>query len=93
MQVQLFVMRYITLKKAARQRIAKAEAEHLCVACLQPLGDGTVKRGCHEKCYRATLRAIEKGKTTEADRVQDGKLLARDLPGRRPSNPVSVEFA
>lgn len=75
---------------AVRRRIAKAEAEKLCVACLQPLY-GKVIRGCHQKCYRATLRAIEKGLTTEAERVSQGKLLPCNTVGR-PSNPVMLEL-
>ena len=93
MQVRMIVMRYVTLNKAARQRIAKAEAERLCVACMEPIGESRVKRGCHERCYRATLRAIAKGLTTEQARMQEGKFLECDTPGRKLSNPVSVEVA
>jgi len=79
------------VKRTARQRVARAEREGLCVACLEPL-EGTVKRGCHERCYQATRRAVAQGKTTLEERVAEGKLLPPETPGRKPSNPVSTEF-
>lgn len=93
MQVAQTICRYITLTKLARQRIAKAEAEGLCVACLTPLDETRTIRGCHERCYRATTRAIKSGKTTEKERMQAGKLLSNAEPGKKPSNPVSLEFS
>jgi hypothetical protein len=80
----------VKLGIAAKRRIAKAKAEKLCVACLQPLY-GVQARGCHYKCYRATLRAIEKGLTTEAERMVEGKLLPCARPGRV-ANPVMLEL-
>ena len=79
------------LSKAAVRRIAKADSEQLCVGCLEPLGDSRVVRGCHEKCFRATLRAIERGDVTEETRVAEGKLLAAGTRGRKPSNPVTID--
>lgn len=93
MRVALIEIRYIEVKRAAKQRLATAEAEELCVACMKPLGETRVKRGCHERCYRATLRAIEKGRFTLADRLADGKILEAGEAGRKPSNPVSIEAA
>jgi len=93
MRVALIEIGYIEVKRSAKQRLAKAEDEKLCVACMKPLGEGRVKRGCHERCYRATLRAIEKGQLTLADRLADGKILEAGDGGRRPSNPVSIEAA
>lgn len=81
------------MKRSAKQRLARAERESLCVACMKPLDNGTIKRGCHERCYRATLRAIEKGRMTMADRLAEGKILEAEDGGRKPSNPVSVEAA
>ena len=92
MQIQITKIEFISVNKKAMQRIAEAEAKHLCVACLQPLDGTRVVRGCHERCYRATLRAIESGKTTEADRMKEGKLLEADEGGRKASNPVTCEL-
>lgn len=92
MQVKVFELRYIEVKKSARQRIAKAISEGLCVACLQPLDETRTIRGCHERCHRATLRAIQSGRTTDADRVEEGKLLEGKPGGRRASNPVTAEL-
>lgn len=91
MQVAVTEIRYVEVKKSARDRLAKAEKECLCVACMEPLGDGVIKRGCHEKCYQATRRMIQRGLTTEADRVAAGKLLESDQGGRKPSNPVTLD--
>lgn len=92
MQVAVFEKRWIEVRKAARERIAKCEKESLCVACLGQLkaNEHTI-RGCHVKCYHATYRAIREGKMTDAERVAAGKLLENQPKGRKPSNPVSVE--
>lgn len=83
--------RFVTVKRNALRRIAKAQAENLCFACLEPLS-GTVKRHCHERCYRATLRQVEKGATTIEQRVSEGKLAGDADKGRPPSNPVTMEL-
>lgn len=75
----------------SKARIARCRKENLCVACLDAL-DGEVIRGCHSRCYRATLRAIAKGVTTDQKQVKQGKLLPRAKPGRKVTNPVSLEF-
>jgi hypothetical protein len=80
----------VKLGIVARRRIAQAKDGNLCVACLQPLYGRSV-RGCHHKCYRGTLRAIEKGLTTELERVMQGKLLPCAKSGPRPSNAVIVQ--
>lgn len=63
----------------------------LCVACLQPLEATKVVRGCHERCYRATVRAIRRGDFSEEERVNSGKLLPPKSGGGRPTNPVTIE--
>lgn len=91
MRVAITETRWIEVRKPAKERLAKADKEHLCVACMEPMGDQEPIRGCHPKCYRATRRAIVAGQFTEAARVEAGKLLEKLEPGRKPSNPVSVE--
>jgi hypothetical protein len=91
MQIAIQTLRYITLKKAAMNRIAMAERDKLCCACLQPLGDSRVIRGCHERCVKATKRAVAAGKFTEDERIAQGKILSASSGGRKPSNPVSIE--
>lgn len=91
MQVAVSEIRYVEVKKSARDRLAKAEQESLCVACMKPLGGGMIKRGCHESCYQATRRAIQRGLTTEAERVAAGKLREAGHGGRNPSNPVTLD--
>lgn len=92
MRVGIRETRWIEVKKAARERIAKAEAEHLCAACMQPLDNTRTIRGCHQRCHKATFRAIERGLTTEAQRVAEGKLLEAQDGGRKPNNPVTLEL-
>ena len=93
MRVLFFEPRYVILKAAAKARRNKARQKKLCYACMKPLGEGRVKRHCHEKCYRATLRAIEKGHTTMSERIAAGKMAGDDeRPTRPATNPVTLEF-
>lgn len=91
MQTTVRTYKFVKLTKEATERIAKAERERLCVACLNPLGSSRVIRGCHEACKKATERAIARGDFTEEERVRDGKLLSGHAGGRKPTNPVTIE--
>lgn len=93
MRVSIFVARQVEVKQIAMRRIAKAEAENLCCACMLPRGDGRIVRGLHINCLKATYKAIAAGKCTEDERVQEGKLLTKAKSGRKPSNPVTVDLA
>ncbi len=90
MQVTIYAVRQINVERSAIERIRKCREQDLCVACEQPLYGESV-RGCHWKCYKATMRAIERGELTEEQRVREGKLLASRRAGRPPSNPVTIE--
>ena len=92
MQVAIPLFRYIEVKRSAVQRVAKAQSEKLCVACLEPLNGETPVRGCHQKCYRATFRGISAGKTTLEERIAEGKLLP-PATTRAPRNPVTKELS
>lgn len=83
----------MTVLRAGKARRDKAAKGGLCVACLEPLDDTRTVRGCHERCYRATLNAVAKGLTTIEERIRAGKLLERETAGRKPVNPVSVELS
>jgi predicted aldo/keto reductase-like oxidoreductase len=87
------VAKYIQMDKAALDRISLAQKKNLCVACMKPVGNGRVIRGCHEACWKATKRAVAAGKFTEEERIAEGKILECLPGGRAPSNPVSVEAA
>jgi hypothetical protein len=89
MRVQSKVWVWIEMKKSALQRIARCQREGLCLACLEPLA-GTVLRGCHERCAKATYRAIAKGLLTDEGQVACGEW-AEPRSGREPSNPVSIK--
>ena len=86
------IRRWQTVKLGieAKRRVAKAKAERLCVACMEPL-DGRAVRGCHVRCHRATLRAIERGLTTESERVAAGKFLPPAQAGRKPCSAVTLD--
>lgn len=91
MRALISICEYVKLNRAARQRIAKCESEGLCFACMEPL-EGIVRRHCHQRCYKATLRAVEKGLTTIKKRVAEGRLAGENDGGRPPSNPVTLEL-
>lgn len=80
----------VRMKRGAAERIEKCQREGLCVACLKPLEKGRVIRGCHESCRRLTQIRIDRGDWTQEQRIAEGKLLPL-RPGRRPSNPVTLE--
>jgi hypothetical protein len=90
MRVRVNVVKWVIMDRVARARVAKCDKEGLCYACMQPLY-GRVIRKCHAKCMKATQRAIERGETTDEERVAQGKLAAPQRGGRKPSNPVTIE--
>lgn len=92
MIVEVFTKRLVTVKREAKERIEKCQREGLCLACMEPLGDGPLLRGVHQACYHATFRAVRAGKTTWEQRVAEGKA-GQPRSGRKPTNPVSAEFA
>jgi hypothetical protein len=93
MRVSVRSIEWVEITRIVRMAIARLQVEGKCLACCQPLGDGKVVRGCHEKCAKATYRAIAAGKTTDAKRVEEGKWLPAETGGRKPTNPVSIELS
>lgn len=93
MRAAISIIRWVEVKKEAKERLAKCASERLCTACMEPLGDGKAIRGMHPKCEQATMRAIQQGKTTEKERVSEGKMLERAKPGRKPTNAVTCDVA
>ena len=75
---------------AMRQERVK---KRICLACGQPIVAGRVTRGNHHSCYSAQCRQVKAGSETWASLVRRGKALKKGKAGRRPSNPVSVEYA
>jgi len=76
-----------SLPPAAQERFDKGEE---CLECKQALGKGRVKRGCHERCYRRIVRAIEKKKYTDFDAIRAGSLAPKQSGGR-PSQLTELE--
>lgn len=94
MRVAIAMRRWVEVRKAARERTEKAAREGLCTGCMQPKGDGRIVRGQHfSTCYKASLRAIKTGLTTEKELVADGRMLPKATPGRKASNPITLEYA
>lgn len=85
--------RFIQMNADAQARVEQATKEGLCVACLEPLNGARAIRGCCQGCHRATLRAIERGITTEIARMLEGKFLPKHKGGRKPSNPVTKDVS
>jgi hypothetical protein len=93
MRVFVKAVEWIDMKKNVAAKVAKLLAEGKCLSCEQPLAGEKSIRGCHVRCAKATYRGIFSGATTDAKRVEDGKWLPPGKPGRKPSNPVSVELS
>lgn len=91
MRALVMEKRYVLVTTAGKRRITRCEKDDLCVACLQPMENERSVRGMHSRCSKATWRLIEDGKTTEADRVAAGKMLEKSQPGRKPTNPVTLD--
>lgn len=91
MLVEVFKAVMVKITKPGRSRILKFEKEGLCLACGEPLDGKRTVRKCHERCYRATVRAIRSGYFTEEQRVSEGKLGEVDNGPVRISNPVTIE--
>lgn len=92
MIVQSFGVCSVEIKRSVIAKVAQHQSQGLCLACGKPL-HGRVVRGCHIACHQATLRAIAAGKTTDEQRVKEGKWLPASNGGRKPTNPVTMEFA
>lgn len=91
MRVLVQVFKSIEVNRTASKRVSKCQAEGLCLACMEPLDKTRTIRGCHERCNRATLRMIASGETTEEQRISEGKWLAKEQSGRKPSNAVTKD--
>lgn len=91
MRVSVLVFESVEVNKSSQKRRAECEAKKLCVACLEPLDGTRTIRGCHFRCYQATMRAIKVGATTEKQRIAEGKLLEAESGGRAPSNAVTLD--
>lgn len=77
-----------------QERLVLCDTKNLCCACLGAFSDGDVQvRGMHDRCSKATWRMIDAGKTTEKERMEQGKMRAKATPGRKPTNPVTKELA
>ena len=80
------------LSATASARVTDCLEQRRCLACLKPARRGRMIRGCHERCYRATLRGASLGKCTLDERVAEGKLLPANSRNRRARNPVTREL-
>jgi hypothetical protein len=85
-------IKWLEMKKSVLARISRLQAEGKCLSCEGSLEGKRSVRGDCLRCYKATLRAIAGGLTTDEARTEEGKWLSCALPGRKPSNPVTVEL-
>lgn len=92
MRVAVVSTAWIEMKRSVVLRIAKYKAKRICLACDEPFKPNEkVIRGCHQRCARATYRAIARGDFTDAERVAEGKWLVQEPKGPKPTNPVTIE--
>lgn len=83
------VLRWVEVKPEAQRRVEKAAKQNLCVACMKPLDDTRTICGCHERCYRATMRCVARNETTIADEVAKGCFVLSTTRGGDALNPVT----
>lgn len=88
---EIMTAKKIKVSPTGQKRVAKCKRLKLCAACLQRLDDTRVIEHCHERCNRATKRAIERGDFTREERIREGKLIPSDNRGGPISNPVTKE--
>ena len=94
MRVAVMKRVWVDMEKAALKRLAKAEAEGLCPACLEVFKEGEArKRGVHVRCYHAMYRAIRAKEASDEDLVAKGFILEASSGGRPRSNPISIAIA
>lgn len=75
------------------EKAARMLADGVCLECEKRMTKAEAsrsRRGCHEKCYRKIMRAIEDGSITEAEALSFGKLAPKQTHGRTRS-PTSIE--
>lgn len=91
MRAKVVSVRWVEVDRKAQLRVARCRKKGLCCACLKPLETSKVVRGCHEKCARATYRAIARGELTDSDQVEAGEWLEHSVRGSKPTNPVTIK--
>ena len=70
---------------------ARELAAGVCLRCKKKIAQKDkprAKRGCHEKCYVANLRAIKAGNTTEIELIESGHFAPKSKGGRPPAPPA-----
>lgn len=94
MRVAIQARKWVQMRRAAQERIDKCKKDKLCCGCMEPIGDQRTVRGLHlATCYHAAQRAISQGLVTESELVAAGRMLPKAKSGRKPSNPITVEYA
>lgn len=91
MRAKVVSVRWVEVDRKAELRVARCKRNKLCCTCLKPLGNGKVVRHCHEKCARATYRAIARGELTDAEQVEAGWWIEQGTRGPKPTNPVTIK--
>jgi protein-arginine kinase activator protein McsA len=83
----------VRISKTNEQRMKELSEAGKCLGCEHKfVKDETVRRGLCIKCYRGTMHAIRVGKTSEEDRLREGRLKEASGGGRRPSNDYIKEL-
>lgn len=68
------------------QEFQRMVDQRICLGCATRIPDDEDPvRGNHSKCYKATMRAIDRGEFTEDEAVIAGKLALPQKAGRKPS--------
>lgn len=71
------------MEKRNKLQVTRLVNRNCCLACGQPLDGTRAIRGCHERCYRAAVRASESAEESLDVFVEAGRMLPAS-PGGRP---------
>lgn len=90
MRIAVKTYGFVQLTSQGKKRARKCHRDGLCMWCLKPLGESSV-RHTHPSCARTIYRRIDKGRFTEKDAVVNGWWAEASPPGPKPHEPAPLE--
>lgn len=69
-------------------RFTEFEKAGKCLHCGLSLGNDASKRGLHINCYQLLHQRISRGKATDKQLVEEGRMLPKGQKGGRPLKPL-----
>ena len=81
----------VKISETGQKRIEFANANGLCLVCLQPLGARKPIRQAHPSCYRRIYRGIQTGELKDKDLESKGMIGKRGKSGRKARLPADFK--